>query len=283
MKVNIFLNNQLFNPISNKEVEVENIKLSDFKKAIEGDHLYILRGEPTKNEYLHDILHLLEEKNYILTTSLKNPEFLFRYEGKIPYISINYFGFYHDCLNKSDYFKKLNQTLRFFTGKNTTLRINYILTEQNKQWLKTDIEILRRLMQTFPNMKQPYITLYQKAHFFKEERFHWPSYGREDIDLLNKAGLLTKKNLDFLTAWLNKEEYICVAPQNELVLDWKGVFRTCMSHRFVEALGSIKDYTLQDFIKNSEEARKSCELCFFRNQCWLYHFKDNINYKKRIG
>lgn len=288
MKIDIHLNNHYpkYNRSPMKEEELEQASLKHVKRIIKsGNHIYILRGEPTLYPYLYEVLDALQGKEFILTTSGYEPEKLIRYQKKIPYLVINYDGFINDKIrNHEGLTRNILKLLDYFGQRqNMTTRIQYTISKMNLKWLKADAEIIINFYALYPNLKKPYFIIYQQTEIYNQEVWTWVGLGKESVSLLNHKGLLSEKNLAYLNAWLDKEDYICVSPQTEMVMASDGKFRMCQSMRFGEEIGDIEEDTLEEIIESTEDMRKDCEQCAYRSQCWLaFSFKDNIAFKKGL-
>lgn len=282
MKIDIFLNNHFvkYNRSPMEESELKQASLKHVKRAIKsGEHTYILRGEPTLYPYLYEVLDALQGKNFILTTSGYQPEKLIRYPGKIPYLVIGYDGFTNDRLRNSEGLTRnvLRLLDHFGTKEEVITRIQYTISKMNLKWLKADAEIIINFYALYPNLKKPYFVIYQQTEIYNQEVFTWVGMGRESVQLLNHKGLLSEKNLAYMNAWLDKKDYDCYSPREEMVMAWDGSFRMCQSMRFGEELGSIEDEPLEEIIESSIDMREDCLKCAYRSQCWLsFHYKDNI-------
>jgi MoaA/NifB/PqqE/SkfB family radical SAM enzyme len=277
LKINIFLNNFLGH--QNTQEALINIPLKNVQKIISSnDHQYILRGEPTLYPYLYETLDMLQGKNFIVTTSGYEPNVLINYKSKIPYLSLNYNGFLNDQnINlTANIIKLLN---RFANNTEDVItRISYIISNTNLPWIKVDAEILVKFYDIYRNLKKPYFIIDQQTDIYNQKEFIWIPMGLETIKMLNHKGLLSEKVLNYLMAWIHKIPFNCTSLQNELICDWTGNFRTCMSTRFFEKIGDINNNTLQEIIDDTQEHRRNCINCGYTKSCWLaYHYKDNIS------
>lgn len=289
MKVDIYLNNILprYNRSPVDPSSAEHISLKHVKRLLKSneDHLFILRGEPTLYPYLYELLDALQGKQFIVITSGFEPEKLIRYPKKIPYLVLNYDGFLNDKIRNNPSLTRNTLKLldHFGNNMNMTTRIQYTISKHNLGWMKADAEIIIKMYDQYPNLKKPYFVVYQQTEVYNEEVFTWVGIGKETVSLLNHKGLLSQKNLSYLNAWLNKEEYKCISPQKEMVLSWDGTFRTCQSMRFGEIIANIEDDTFDEIIETTKPMREDCLECAFRQQCWLsFHYKDNIAEKKGL-
>jgi MoaA/NifB/PqqE/SkfB family radical SAM enzyme len=280
MKIDIYLNDYFtayYRPCPDKS-RLTNISFDVLTKLNTLDATFIFRGEPTLNSYLHDILDLYKDKSYILSTDGTNPDPLINYKGKIPYLSIRYDGYMNDTLrrnNKLSY--NVMKLLEAFKNKETILRIEYVISNHNLNWLKLDLDIIRNYLSIYPNMKQPYFVLYQKSDVFTEPNFIWTPLSKEVIDLINTKNLFTQSSLNSLMAWYNKTPYRCTAPQNNIIVWYDGTMRLCQSHRCKEIIGNLLTDDLS-IIEKTLDIRSATGDCPFRDQCWIaYHHKDNIN------
>ena len=276
MKISIYINDRfvVYRKIKNS---FNNIDVDIVKKIYDEDDLFILRGEPTLHPEFHDVLNIFK-KNYVLTTDCCDLEALKSYKKKIPYVSFSYDGFLNDSLRvNKELTWNIMRGLEYFTSKKTETRLSYTISPYNLSWLQTDIMILKRLMAEFPKMKQPYFMLYQEGTVFQQKKFSWPGLSKTYIDLMNRSGLLTQKNLDYLLAWHNKKNYRCISPQNELIIMPDNTVRLCQSIRMHEVLGDLNNNTLDEIKDSSKDIRKKAEECQFKARCWMsMHLKDNI-------
>lgn len=288
LKIDIYLNNHFprYNRSPMSSDEIEHASLKHVKRAIKsGEHQYILRGEPTLYPYLYEVLDALQGKDFILITSGYEPEKLIRYQGKIPYLVVNYDGFTNDKLRNHEGLTRnvLKLLDHFGQRKDMTTRIAYTISKMNLKWLKADSEILINFYALYPNLKKPYFIIYQQTEIYNQETWTWTGLGMESVSMLNHKGLLSEKNLAYLNSWLKKEQYECYSPRNEMVMAWDGTFRMCQSMRFGETIGNIEEDPLQEVIESTEDMRADCKLCPYRQNCWLaHHFKDNISFKRGL-
>ena len=136
----------------------------------------------------------------------------------------------------------------------------------------------KRFMTIYPKLKQPYFNIYQKGYYYNNEQFTWPPFSREHITLLNKEGVLTQKNFNYLLNWITKSSYQCTAVQNEVTILPDATVRLCQSHRIVESLGSLKEKSLSEILKENQEKIQQAKQCPLREQCWFaHHLKDSID------
>lgn len=284
MKINIFINDYFVNYNKYKPKELQQMSLKHFKRAIQSDeHLYILRGEPTLHKNFFEILTALEGKQYILTTHGHEYKTLLRWKKSIPYLVLKWDGFLNDEFkNNPKLTYNIMKLLHIFNERDTILRIEYIINNQNLKWYKADIAIIQKLYEEYV-MKKPYFVLYQKSKIFNEEKYHWIPFGMDHLVYFNKSGLLDKKTIQWMQSFISKETYFCSAIENELVVHADGTVRPCMSVQFPHILGSIEDNSLDDIITVSEKQRKDLKECPNRKNCWLtYHFRNNIDTMGRI-
>lgn len=279
MKINLFLNDYFI--LYNKYFEKPKteFKLDLIEKIPIENNLIILRGEPTLYSKLDDVLKYLHKKNYIITTDGEKVESLFRYRGRIPYISFHYDGFLNDQLRGYRSYLTYNilKALNYYAGK-STLRLIYTINPYNKEWLDVDISILRHLYNKYPNMKKPYILIHQQCPYFAQRNFSWTSIDIKIIDKFNKAGILTDKTLRYLAAYFDGANYSCVSPKNEVVITPDGKVRLCLSFRFDEILGDLNKQSFEEIVESSKEIRESAVSCSNKQNCWLaLHVKENVN------
>ncbi|MEA3499847.1 MAG: hypothetical protein U9R41_02335, partial [Candidatus Marinimicrobia bacterium] len=209
MKINIWTNN-LFVSHNKPIPKEENISLKHFKKTVNSDeHLYILRGDPTIHPNFYEMIKALQNKNFIVSTHCLNSSVLIKNKQHIPYLVIKWDGLKNDILkgnNNLTYnmFKILDMYSR---NENVTLRIEYTISNKNIDWLLTDIAILRKLFSVYDNMKQPYFVINQQTEVLNQDEYTFVPFGADHLDILNKTGLLTQKNLDYLKASIDKKDY----------------------------------------------------------------------------
>lgn len=278
MKISLFLNNYL--PLYNKPHKAELVSLDKkiLSDVINSEDQFILRGEPTIYPDLHNVLNQFKrKKNYILTTHMLDLDALLSYDRTIPYVSVFWDGILNDKIKGT---KPLTANMiRFFDsikGKDTTTRIHYTFTSTNAPYFMSDITTLKGLITNYQKMKQPYFSLHQSGFYYSESEFVWPPFTRSHLTELNKQGLLTKKNFNYLLGFLSKDKPRCVSPQNEITILYDGTVRLCQSHRIVESLGSLYEKSLQEILEENKENIKSAETCPLREQCWFsHHFHDN--------
>ncbi len=279
MKINLFLND--YRPVYNgEENKIGNhMPLALIQKIYRPEHQYILRGEPTEHPKIRELLDVFTAKNYILTTEVSQLKPLTGYRGEIPYISFSYDGFQNDQIRSGNRNLTNNvlKALEHFSKKQTIMRIEYVISPYNYEWFGVDLVIIKKMMNLYPAMKQPYFVTYHEGDFFKQKEFAWVPLTQDAINRANATGMLSQKNLDFLNAFIQKKEYACVAPSEELVVFADGSVRTCMSYRIDEILGNLNDSTLEEIIESSKTLRENCSSCQFRKSCFVaYHFKENI-------
>lgn len=277
MKITIYLNDykqKYRGPVPSIK---ENLSYDLIKKIVSPEHTYILRGEPTLREDLGNILDLFKKKNYILTTDGSNVQPLIDYKKTIPYIAFNWDGYMNDIIRGHRPLSfNIQKALEYFKNKKTITRIEYKISSSNLATLKNDAYHLRQMLDLYPRMKRPYFLLMQQAEIFDEHNFLWIALGKEHISNLNKMSLLTADTFNYMLSWANKKSYSCVAPQNELTINYDGSVRICQSFKFKEVIGNINDSTLDEIIASTEAIRKACTSCSFKNECWLaYHYKEN--------
>lgn len=279
MKINLILNNYFVNYKEQYQKPTFELNFDIIKKIPLDNNLIILRGEPTVYHAIHEVLDLLHKKNYILTTDGEKVENLFIWKGKIPYISFNYDGFINDTLrgNRNYLTKNILRALNYYAGK-STLRLAYTLNPLNKEWLDVDISILRHLYEKYVNMKKPYFMIHQQGIFFNQVDFSWTPIDINIINKMNKASILTDKSLRYFAAYHDQAKYSCIAPQNEITIDYEGIVRLCMSFKFDTILGDLNKQSFEEIIDSSEEIRNSAESCNKKQKCWLsLHCKENLN------
>lgn len=280
MKIDLFINDYVpvYQRKNTQTNTLKNISLDLVKKIYRPEHFYVLRGEPTEHPKFRELLDIFTEKNYILMTEASKLSALIGYQGEIPYISFSYDGFQNDQIRGNrNLTYNVMKALEFFSQKNTQLRIEYIISQNNYEWFEVDLVILKKLMSLYPKMKQPYYVLFQEGDYFKKKDFTWIPLTEQAVLRANALGLLTQKNLDFLKAYLDRKEYSCIALKNEIIIMSDGTVRLCLSHKFNEIIGNINSSTLEDIINSTQPIRNECEGCEFRLSCWLaYHYKESI-------
>lgn len=256
------------------------IPLDIVKKIPTENNFFVLRGEPTLYKELHDLLYHLHKKDYVLTTDGEKVEALFAYKGPIPYVSFNYDGFVNDTLrgNRNYLTRNIIRALDFYTGKKTQTRLSYTINPWNREWFKVDVQILRHFLEKYPSMKKPYFLIFQQGVFFMQVEFSWQPIDVKMIDDLNKASLLTEKNIRMLAAYYDKAAYVCSAPQDEVVITPDGYVRLCMSYRMNDILGNLNEQSFDEIIEQSKETRFGALECPLRGKCYLaHHYKHNVN------
>ncbi len=280
MKINVYCNDYFmaYNQAQPNQ-NIKNLRTGFIKGIYNKDDLFILRGEPTLHYDFSDVLDTFKNKNYILTTHGNDIEKITSYEKSIPYISFNWDGFANDIIKGyKPLTSNIMKALQFLQSKNTTTRIAYTISPYNIKWLQADLIIMRKMMDSFPNMKQPYFMLYQQGTYYSQENFAWTNLTSENIDMINKSGLLTEKNKNYLFGWFKQKEYNCVSPRNELVIMPDASVRLCQSIRMNEVVGNLNDMNLQQIIEHTEDVRSSTINCQHKSTCWFAcNYKDNIN------
>lgn len=287
MKIDIFTNDYMINYNDTNYNTISNhMTLSHFKKIVSSnEHLYILRGEPLLNPRITDFLKHLEGKNYILTTHGNNKKIITNYKGHIPYVSLKWDGFFNDRIKNQ---KGLTEDVFYlldymYKNTDTNLRIEYILNRKTLDWLDVDIQIFRKLLFDYEKMKQPYFVIYQNSPVFHQEKYTWTPFSSDHIQKLNNSGLLTKKTLQYMEAFVKKSKFKCFSPATNLVFNFDGTVRPCQSIKFNTVLASIEDQTLDEIIENTQKEREEFEMCPMRKVCWLaYSYKDNVDMNRGI-
>lgn len=272
MKINIYLNNWFvkYNAAQKTKNEVENLKIGFIESIYNSNDLFILRGEPTFRDDLYDILKIFKNKNYILTTNCFEPEKLILFNETIPYISFHWDGFYNDIIKGGSGFTyNMFRCLESLSHKKTIFRIAYTISNFNLNYLDVDILTLRKMMETYPTMKQPYFILYQEGEYFNQNNFIWNSFNKIHLDKLNKSGLLTQKNFNYLSDWLNKKPYVCTSIKEEAVIMPDASMRLCQSHQIKKELGSLREKNIKQIFTDSTSLFKEMEHCPFCEKCWL--------------
>ena len=282
MKINIWLNNYYskYGPVvlrPNQHIEV-----GLFNQVIDltnEDDLIILRGEPTVHPFLWQLLNKLQGRNFILSTESSNPSSLINYKKDIPYISFRYDGYLNDQIRGSRPLSiNMAKILQKFSGEETTLRIEYTISPYNLDFLDADTLLMRKMLDQYSKMKEPYFVIYQQSEIYNQTGYIWTPLSKEKIVELNKRSLLTKKTLQLFNAWINKADYSCTALRDEIVIDPEGKVRLCQSMRFNEIIGDLNTSSLTDIVDNSKEKRSQASECPMRKQCWLaYHYKENVS------
>ena len=282
MKINIWLNNYYNKYNVSVKQSYNHIGVKLFHKIIDGtnkDDLIILRGEPTIHPFLWQLLNKLENRNYILSTESNQSKPLISYKKQIPYISFRYDGFLNDKIRGNRPLSlNMNEILKEFSGRETRFRIEYTISSFNIEYLDADILILSKMMRQYSRMKEPYFIIYQQSEIFDQLDYIWTPLSHEKIIELNKNSLLTKRTLTFFSAWLNKKDFNCISPRNEITIDSYGKVRLCQSLRFYDIIGDLQKENYIDILNNTKEIRQNAIECPMRKQCWLaYHSKDNVN------
>lgn len=282
MKINIWLNDY-YNKYGQSQKSIYNqIDVSLFNKIVdesEEDDLLILRGEPTIHPFLWQLLNKVQHKNWILSTEAATINNIINYKKPIPYLSIRWDGFMNDNIRgKRPLTLNIQKLLSEFSGRDTKLRIEYTISPYNLEYLDADMVLLQKMMLQYSKMKEPYFIIYQQSQIYNYSGYIWTPLSKEKIKQLNSKGLFTDKTMKFFDSWLNKRDYSCISPRQEIVIDYEGNVRLCQSMRFHDVIGNIKNESLQDIIDNTIELRNKASECPLRKQCWLaYHYKDNVN------
>jgi MoaA/NifB/PqqE/SkfB family radical SAM enzyme len=282
LKINIWLNDyhNKYNqsPKSNYNHADVNLINKIVDESSEED-VFILRGEPTIHPFLWQILNKLQNKNFILSTESANTDNLISYKKNIPYLSFRWDGFINDKIRgKRPLTLNMQKILSSLSSKETQLRVEYTISPYNLEYLDIDMIILQKMMNEYSRMKQPYFVIYQQSEIYDYNGYIWTPLSKEKISQLNSKGLFTEKTMKFFDSWINKRDYSCTAPRNELTIDYQGDARLCQSMRFHEIIGNVNLDSLQDIISSSKSIRDKASECPFRKQCWLaYHYKDNVN------
>jgi hypothetical protein len=58
---------------------------------------------------------------------------------------------------------------------------------------------------------------YQKGYNYNNEQFTWPPLSRDNLSLLNKEGVLTQKNFEYLLGWRISSNLVFVLASNHLI------------------------------------------------------------------
>lgn len=279
MKVSLYLNDYFvkYNAAQKSKDEVSNLKIGYVEGVYNPDDLFILRGEPTYRDDLHKIFKIFKNKNYILTTQGFDVDKLISYEDTIPYISFHWDGFFNDTIKASPGLTyNMIRCLEALKHKKTIFRISYTINPFNSDSLDADIAIMRKLLSSYPNMKQPYFMLYQSGTYYSQDKQTWTYFAPHQAAKLNAAGLLTQKNLQYLTRWLKREPYFCTSIKDEAVVMPDATLRVCQSFQLSNALGWLNDKNLKQIMESSEDTFNNLRKCPFREQCWLaYNYKEN--------
>jgi len=280
MKINLFVNDMLTQYRSYVRTKtITNMDIELIKKIYRPEHQYVIRGEITLHPKCREILDIFVAGNYVLMTEGDNATALIGYQGKIPYISFSYDGFMNDQIrNNQDLTYNMMKMLDYFSGKDTQLRTEYIISPHNYSWYNVDLLIMKQLMLQYPKMKQPYFVMFQDGDYFSQKEFTWVPYTQAALNRANAVGLLTQKNLDFLNAFLLRKEYACTALKNEIIIMNDGTVRTCLSHKITNIIGNVNTQSLEDVIVSTQPIRDACIECEYKLSCYLaYHYKDSIN------
>lgn len=279
MKVNIYCNDYFMKYNKAQVDSVVNLRSGFIRGVANETDTFILRGEPTLHYDFNHILSSFSKNNYILTTHGNNADAIINCDRRIPYVSFNWDGFLNDNIKgHRPLTSEIMRTLQYLRSKDTIVRIAYTISPFNVKWLSTDAVILKKMMDMFPNMKQPYFMLYQEGTYYSQPDFTWTSITKEDLASLNRLGVLTKKNFDYLLAWINHKEYQCIAPQNDITIMNDATVRMCQSYQMNKIIGNLNDNNLQEIIASSLEERKKMINCEYKDKCWFAcHLKDNIN------
>ena len=282
MKINIWLNDYYNRYNLSPKNQYNHIDVELFHKIIDEtnkEDLIILRGEPTIHPFLWQLLNKLEDRNYILSTESTNINPLINYKKNIPYISFRFDGYQNDQIKgQRSLSLNMNKIISEFSGKQTILRIEYTISPYNMEYLDADMMLIRKIVNQHSKMKNPYFVIYQQSEIYNHQGYIWTPLSKEKINQLNKFGLLSQRSMKFFDAWLNKRDYSCLSPRNQLVIDYNGDVRLCQSMRFYDIIGSVKEENLQDIVNNTKSTRDKASECPMRQQCWLaYHYKDNVN------
>lgn len=280
MKISLFLNDYFVN-YNKKPIQSQQVLDRGIIQELYNDHdLFILRGEPTLRSDFKQVLDIFKKnKNYILTTHLEDVNPILNYDRTIPYISVHWDGMLNDIMRgRNPYTANMFYLFNSLKNKETILRISYTISQYNLGFLDVDAKAIKKFLSIWPKMKQPYFNLYQKGYYYNNEQFTWPPLSKEHVSLLNKEGVLTPKNLEYLLGWIAKFDYQCTAVQNEVTILPDATVRLCQSHRIVESLGSLKEKSLQEILEENKESIQKTRTCPLREQCWLAnHRKDNLN------
>lgn len=281
MKVDIYCNDYFmrYGKAQMTKDDITNMRSGYITGIINDNDTFILRGEPTWHYDFDHLLSSFTNKNYILTTHGNNVDAIINYSGTIPYVSFQWDGIMNDSIKGyNSYTKEIFRALSFLAGKSTITRIGYTISPYNVKWINADMAILRNMLSIYPNMKQPYIMLYQQGTYYSQSDFTWTNITKENIVNMNKLGILTEKNMSYLLAWLNHTDFQCTSPQEEIVVMNDATVRICQSYQFNNILGDLNKNNLADIISSSSEVRCSMANCEYKAQCWCaFHYKDNID------
>jgi MoaA/NifB/PqqE/SkfB family radical SAM enzyme len=276
MKIDIYLNDYFVKYNSAQKTEVENLRIGFVEGIYNPDDLFILRGEPTYREDLHKILRIFKNKNYILTTQGFNIQSLIDFDDTIPYLSFHWDGFLNDSIKQSPGLTyNMIRCIEALKHKNMKFRIAYTISPYNINSLDADIAILRSLLSSYSKMKQPYFMIYQEGQYYSQSDYTWTWFGKEHLEKINKSGLCTVKNFNYLSNWVNGNISPCTSIQSEATVMPDATLRACQSYQSNCFLGSLKEKNIPTIFKDSESIFKSLEKCSFRKKCWLaYHNKE---------
>ena len=269
---NFFIHYNNSNPSPSSHIDVSLVE-----KIASPDDLFILRGEPNYHPQLHDLLDVLKNSRLIYTTHAFNIDALLSYKRTLPYVSFHYDGIQNDRIKQqSGLTVNILRALNAMSSHVSVTRLAYTLSPFNKDWIDGDIGLLRQFYENYRNMKKPYFLIYQQGKYFSQPNFAWTSINKTFIDHVNRSGILSQKDLQFFLSFFSKVDYNCLALQDELVIDWNGDVRLCMSHRWNEIIGNIRDQSLEDIKASTKDIRQTSQ-CPVRHQCWMaYHYKDSI-------
>jgi len=280
MKIDIYCNDYFmrYNAAQLDKDSLKQLRSGYIRGIVNEEDMFILRGEPAFHYDFKYILDSFKKQNYILTTHGNNADAIISYDRKIPYISFNWDGFINDSIKgHKPLTSEITRTLQYLNSTDTVVRIAYTISPFNIKWLATDAVVLRKMMDAYPKMKQPYFMLYQEGTYYSQDEFTWTSISYEDVNNLNKLGLLTEKNLSYLLSWINRKDYQCTAPINDVVIMSDATVRTCQSYRMSEVLGSLDVNNLPDIISQTKEKRSSLINCEYKERCWFAcNLKDSL-------
>lgn len=277
MKINIYCNDYFITYNQKQKTEIKNLRTGYIKGVSNKEDYFILKGEPTLHYDFNAILDSFD-KNYILTTHGNSYEKIIEYPGTIPYISFHWDGFNNDLIKGHDRLTlNIMECLQFLQSKPTVTRIAYTISPHNIKWLSADLVIMKKMMEQYPNMKQPYFMLYQEGEYYNQKNFVWTNITKEQIDLINKTGLLTENNKNYLFAWLKHQDYPCISPQKNITVLPDATVRMCQSYRMKEIIGDLNNNNLSEIISSTIEKRKEMQNCEYKYTCWFAcHYKENI-------
>lgn len=281
MKIDVYCNDYFmrYNKAQLDGDSLKQLRSGYIRGIVNETDMFILRGEPTLHYDFKHILDSFKKQNYILTTHGNNADAIISYERKIPYVSFNWDGFMNDTIKgHRPLTSEIIRTLNYLRGVGTTVRMAYTISPFNVKWLATDAAILRKMLDTYPAMKQPYFMLYQEGTYYCQEDFTWTSISADDVSTLNKLGLLTEKNLKYLLSWIGRKDYQCTAPMENLTIMPDATVRTCQSYKMNEVIGSLDESNLGDIISQTAEKRASMANCEYKEKCWFAcHLKDSLS------